>query len=150
MLLRTALLAGLFSVLILAAAPPAAPAFSGQVFPNQDKSLSQLTQQALDRQLRATVTGKQSPMATNPANMPYHSFVLPSQRIKLGPPLRMWRMTDAFPSLGPVARNQSPLFCAIPLLEAKAPAATDSMAKSAGKTTFDRIGKRYPIPACKN
>jgi hypothetical protein len=135
MLLRAALLASVFSAFILAAEPPAAPVFSGKAFPDQDKSLSQLTQQTLDRRLRAAVTGKQLPMATNPTNMPYHGFVLPSQRI---------------PSLGSVALSRTPAFCAIPLLEAKAPAATDSMLKVAGQATFDRIGKPYPIPACKN
>jgi hypothetical protein len=135
MLLRAALLASVFSAFILAVEPPAAPAFSGQVFPDQGKSLSQLTQQTLDRQLRTAVTGKQSPVATNPTNMPYHSFVLPSQRI---------------PSLGSVALNQTSTFCAIPLLEAKAPTDAGPMAKVAGQATFDRIEKAPPVPACKN
>jgi hypothetical protein len=135
MLLRAALLASVFSAFILAAEPPAAPVFSGQVFPDQGKSLSQLTQQTLDRRLRAAVTGNPQPVTTNPANMPYHTFLLPSQRI---------------PSLGSVALNQTPTFCAIPLLEAKAPTDAGPMVKVAGQATFDRIEKATPVPACKN
>jgi hypothetical protein len=74
-------------------------------------------------------------VTTNPTNMPYHTFLLPSQRI---------------PSLGSVALNQTPTFCAIPLLEAKAPADAGPMAKVAGPATFDRIEKATPVPACKN
>jgi hypothetical protein len=148
MLLRAALLASAFSAFILAAEPPATPVFSSQVFPDQDKSLTQLTQQALDKQVRAMVTGKQPGEALNPARMPYRRFVLPSKRAE--PFGGKWQIAQAFPSLAPKAVNKGAVFCAIPLLEAKVPETTDPMAKPAGKTNFDQIGKPYPIPACKN
>jgi hypothetical protein len=148
MLLRVALVASAFSAFILAEEPPAAPVFSGQIFPDQEKSLTQLTQQALDKQVRAVVTGKQSNEAPNPTRMPYHRFVLPSQRVK--PLGGLWQIAQAFPSLGPVTINKAPAFCAVPLLEANESASIDPMAKPTGKTDFDQIGKASPVPVCKN
>jgi hypothetical protein len=145
MLLRVALIASAFSAFILAAEPPATPVFSGQIFPDQDKSLTQLTQQALDKQVRAVVTGKQTGEETNPVRMPYRGFVLPSKREK--PVDRRWQIAQAFP---PVTMNQAPVFCAVPLLEANGSASIDPMAKPTGKTSFDQIGKASPVPVCKN
>ncbi|HEY1949793.1 MAG TPA: hypothetical protein VGG97_22465 [Bryobacteraceae bacterium] len=77
MLLRIALVASAFSAFILAAEPPAIPVFSGQIFPDQDKSLTQLTRQALDKQVQAVVTGKQTGEETNPVRMPYRASGCP-------------------------------------------------------------------------
>jgi hypothetical protein len=145
MLLRVALVASAFSAFILAAEPPATPVFSGQIFPDQDKSLTQLTRQALDKQLRAVVTGKQSGEETNPVRMPYRGFVLPSKREK--PVDRRWQIAQAFP---PVTMNQAPVLCAIPLLETKGSATMDQMTKPIGNAGFSGIGKPAPVPACKN
>jgi hypothetical protein len=145
MLLRVALVASAFSTFILAAEPPATPVFSGQIFPDQDKSLTQLTRQALDKQVRAIVTGKQTGEETNPVRMPYRVFVLPSKREN--PVDRRWQIARVFP---PIIMNQPPVFCAVPLLEAKESASIDPMAKPTGKTSFDQIGKASPVPVCKN
>src|ERR1700761_490948 len=99
MLLRAALIASAFSAFILAAEPPATPTFSGKAFPDQDKTVTQLAQQALDKQMRAVVTGKPQKESPNPMRMPYRGFVKPGEKVKLlnG----MWQIAQAFPPIGP-------------------------------------------------
>jgi hypothetical protein len=144
MLLRVALVASAFSAFILAAEPPAAPVFSGKLFPNQGKSLTQLTRQALDEQIAAALAAKQTKGETvNPGRMlGPRVFRLQGKRN----PLRgQWQIARAFPAI----TNQRTA-CAIPLLDAKTAPAKDAMRIPAGKSTLDRMSKSTPVPACKN
>ncbi|HMF75811.1 MAG TPA: hypothetical protein VK604_09140 [Bryobacteraceae bacterium] len=119
MLLRFALVLSALSGVVLAAEPAAT-----QLFPNQDKSLTQLNRQAFDKQVGAFLSGKQDkPLA------------------------RQFQLAQAFPAI-----TKDRVVCAIPLREVKVKnsAAMDRMGIPAGKTDFDKMAKAAPVPACKN
>lgn len=136
MLLRLTLLTSTLCALILAADQTATP-----LFPNQDKSLEQLTRQALDNELRAAMSGQQAanpspnPL-TNPTRMPSPGFVRPPSA---GP----FRLGQAFPAI-----TKDRVTCAIPLQEARVND-QDPIGKPVGKPDFDRMMRPTPLPACK-
>jgi hypothetical protein len=141
MLLRLALLASAFSALILAAEPPATPVFSGKLFPNQDKNLTQLTRQAFDNQLRATVVGNQAKSdQSNPTRLP--PLASPQKPNPLTSP---WQLSRAFPAI-----TGQRTTCVVPLLEAKVKPTHDSISTQTPKTNIDKMAIPTPLPVCKN
>jgi hypothetical protein len=114
-LLRFVLITGAFAVTVLAANDSPL-----SLFPDQSKSLAQLSRQALDKQINAAISGKQVPSAVNPTN-------IPGERIM-------------------VVNNCAIPLDEVNILN---PRKLDPMAKSAGSATFDRMAKRTSIPACK-
>lgn len=129
MLLRFAVLTSAFSAVMFGLEPAATP-----LFPDQDKSLAQLTRQALDKRLSSAFGGKPAGNIPNPTTL---------GRLAFAP---RWA-ARAFPAI-----NGDKTFCAIPLAEAKVQdgQAVDPIAKPAGKGDFDRLGKATPVPACQN
>jgi hypothetical protein len=116
---RYVLLVSFFSTLIFAADRP--PLL---LFPEQGKSLDQLSRQALDRQIAAAVMGRQPSTRQNPVQMAQVSN--PDSKVQTN--------------------------CSIPLKEVNAPHPyrLDPMAHPLGNTSFDRMARPAALPACKN
>ncbi len=143
MLFRLASLAVTFSALTLAAQPETTPVFSGQLFPNQSKTVKQLTEQAIDERVQAAITGKQAEHEkTNPTRMPFVGYFAPG---KPNPFTPQGQIARVFPAI----KNER-TFCAVPLLETKGKDTQDKIEKSLGKTQFDSMTVPTPVPVCKD